>query len=144
MDIQDVIQAFVDGEPVDPVELERALADPDGRAYLIDLVVLRKLVKRSPIAASMAAAPVAGASVARAPRRTAGWLAAAAVVVAATAAGYFVGERSSDPREPAPHNATAPPATGDAASVDPAAPPPTPTVVIRFQPGVDWTERGGH
>ena len=25
-----------------------------------------------------------------------------------------------------------------------AAPAPAPTVVIRFQPGVDWTESGGH
>jgi len=145
-DIHDVIQAFVDGEPVDPVELEQALADPDGRAHLIDIVVLRKLVKRSPVAASMAVGPVAGAIAGAPPRRNARWLAAAAVVVGmASVGGYFVGERATISREVAPivPAALAPNAI-DAQDAAGTVPPPAPTVVIRFQPGVDWTERGGH
>jgi hypothetical protein len=133
-DIFDVIQAFADGEPVDPVELERALADADGRAHLIDIVVLRKLVKRSSVAV-----PVTAAEPVPAPRRSVRWLAAAAVVVTiASVGGYFIGERSSTSREPAGTVAA------DGAPADAPAPPPAPTLIITFQPGVDWTERGGH
>jgi hypothetical protein len=136
-DIYDVIQAFADGEPVDPVELEHALADPDGRAHLIDVVVLRKLVKRSSVAV-----PVAAAESSREPRRPLRWLAAAAAIVTiASVGGYFVGERFSMGRQVA-GTATADVAPADSTTA--AAPPPAPTLVITFKPGVDWTERGGH
>lgn len=60
MDNHDVISAFLDSEPFDAVELARALADPDGRELLIDLVAVRALVRDesggAPIVAT--AAPV--------------------------------------------------------------------------------------
>ena len=135
-DIYDVIQAFADGEPVDPVELDRALADPDGRAHLIDIVVLRKLVKRSSVAMPVAVADSAAQVSTRRPVR---WLAAAAVVVTIASVGaYFIGERSSASRQVAGTSTT------DVADQAAAPPPPAPTLVITFKPGVDWTERGGH
>jgi hypothetical protein len=134
-DLQEVIQAFVDGEPVDPVELDRALADPEGRAHLIDVVVLRKLVKRS-----SATVPPVVVDAAPPARRALRWLAAAAaVVIVASVGGYLIGQHASARLASDGTSASGPP------SVDaPAVPPPAPTVVIRFQPGVDWTERGGH
>lgn len=136
-DIYDVVQAFADGEPVDPVELDQALADPDGRAHLIDIVVLRKLLKRSIVAMPVVAADPAPAASARRPLR---WLAAAAVVVTIASVGsYFMGERSTTSRQVAGAGATDTTAAEAAAT-----PPPAPTLVITFKPGVDWTERGGH
>ena len=134
-DIFDVIQAFADGEAVDPVELESALADAGGRAHLIDIVVLRKLVKRSSVAA-----PVTASAPSSDPRRPLRWLAAAAAVVTIASVGsYFMGERSSTSRQAAATIAADAPVADAAAT-----PPPAPTVVITFKPGVDWTERGGH
>jgi hypothetical protein len=135
-DIYDVIQSFADGEPVDPVELEAALADPDGRAHLVDIAVLRKLVKGTTAVASM---PTGSGRTVRHPIR---WLAAAAMVVmSASVGGYFLGERASSGAGLASPtvvvDATTPTATPSAV------PPPAPTRVITFQPGVDWTERGG-
>ena len=155
MDIQDVIQAFADGEPVDPVELEQALADPEGRAHLIDIVVLRKLVRRSHVTGRRAdlqvRQPCAGpAGPAYVPRRLRAVAAAAVVAVVASAGGYFFGEHITTLRTPAAivtpvQSTTSEPAPPDAASSDAAATPaPAPTVVIRFRPGVDWTESGGH
>src|SRR6476620_11793529 len=100
MDIQDVIQAFADGEPVDPVELEQALADPEGRAHLIDIVVLRKPVRRSHVAAPV---PLAHADVSSGvtSRHTLRAVAAAAVVaLVASAGGYFFGEHITTLRTP--------------------------------------------
>jgi len=130
-DIDDVIEAFADGEPVDPAALDRALADPGGRAHLIDVIVLRKLVKRS-------SASVVTAGATRRPLRLVA--AAALIVLVAGTAGYLAGVRSPAPR-PAVAKTPAETALADA---PPPAPPPAPTVVIRFKPGVDWTERGGH
>jgi hypothetical protein len=133
-DIYDVIQAFADGEPVEPAELDAALADPEGRAHLIDIVVLRKLVKASTTVVSMPA----GARTVRHPLR---WLAAAAAVVLAASVGsYLIGARSTS--SPVQNTSTAATEPRQEAIV-PAVPAPAPTVVIRFQPGVDWTERGG-
>ena len=51
-EIHDCVSAFADGEPVDPEQLDRALADAEGRAYLIDLLVLRGLYgRRAPVTA---------------------------------------------------------------------------------------------
>jgi hypothetical protein len=125
----DVIQAFVDDEPVDPVELERALADPDGRAHLIDIVVLRNLARQS--------VPVMPALAARRPRR-AGWLPAAAAIALATGlGGYLAGGRAARPQPPATQDAAASAAVGGTTTA------PAPAYVIRLEPGVDWTERTG-
>ena len=41
----EVISVFLDDEPFDSDELVRALSDPAGRAFLIDLVALRGIVQ---------------------------------------------------------------------------------------------------
>jgi hypothetical protein len=82
----EVISAFLDEEPFDPQALENALSDPAGRALLIDLIALRRLVQpadRTP--AIRAANPV----------RVRPWrvAAAAAALVLAIGGGYLAGER---------------------------------------------------
>ncbi len=54
-DYQDVIAGFVDSEPVEAHALGDALARPEGRAYLIDLLVLRGLVSGANTTAGRAA-----------------------------------------------------------------------------------------
>jgi hypothetical protein len=82
----EVISALLDDEPFDPQELENALSDPTGRALLIDLIALRRIVQPTD------AAPGIGAAnpVRRRPWQVA---AAAAVLFLALAGGYLVGER---------------------------------------------------
>jgi hypothetical protein len=82
----EVISAFLDDEPFDPPELANALSDPTGRALLIDLIALRRIVQPTDaLPAIRAANPVR-----RRPWRVA---AAAAALLLALAGGYLVGER---------------------------------------------------
>jgi len=133
-DLHDLIEAFADGESVDPLGLERALADPDGRSHLIDVLVLRGFAIGP--GAMPAAAAIGGSR--GAARSMRWWSLAAAFVAMAAIGGYVLGSRNVT-RAPAPTSsstANAQPATTEA---------PDPTTVIRFQPGVDWTEiKGGH
>jgi hypothetical protein len=84
-DAHEVISAFLDDELFDPSELALALADPAGRALLIDLIALRHLVQ-----------PEAGISPHPVPRK---WrsplraVMAAAAVLVALVGGYVAGER---------------------------------------------------
>lgn len=107
-DKYEVLSAFLDGESVDPVELEEALTDTDGRALLIDLVALRQLVDEG-------SGPGRHDTAARrhAPRRMRA-LSAAAIVLASIL-GYAIGQIQE-------------PATGDA--------PPVPSRVVRVT--TDW------
>jgi hypothetical protein len=123
MDVQDVIQTFADGETVDPEALDRALADPEGRRHLIDILVLRGFMHTD---AAIPSAPVV--------RRPLRWLSiAAAIALVATLGGYLAGERTATNR------LAAPPAVVPAAPIDA----PEPTQVITFKPGVDWNEHKG-
>lgn len=109
----DAISAFLDNEPFDAPTLARALADPDGRALLIDLVALRQVVQ--PDDALVVPAPR---------RRVAGpivWVAAAASICLATFGGYQFGVRR------------------DAGSNTP----PQATVVIQASNWTDVTSEGG-
>jgi hypothetical protein len=87
-----VISAFMDDEPFDAAELAAALADPEGRTLLIDLVALRHIVQ--PDEASVS-------TIATFPSRWRPLIATAAMLVA-LAGGYFLGERRSvaEPSEP--------------------------------------------
>lgn len=78
-----VISAFLDDEPFDAAELAAALADPDGRTLLIDLVALRHIVQPDEPAASPA-----GTFRSR-------WrpLLATAAMLVALAGGYVLGDR---------------------------------------------------
>lgn len=125
-EIHACIAAFADGEPVDPERLDRALADAEGRAYLIDLLVLRGLYARR----DAVSAPDARARNARLR-----WLpVVAALVVVSVLGGYLAGRQTGDRAPAAPTG----PLTAQSEVTAPA-----PTQVIRLEPGVDWNERKG-
>ena len=94
----DVISDFLDDRPFDPEELAEALDDPRGRALLIDLIVLRRIVQPAD------AVPAASTMPSPRPRP---WrvVAAAAAVFLALTGGYLAGGRRA---EPAPLEAPAP------------------------------------
>lgn len=104
-DKYEVISAFLDGEAFEATSLGEALADPDGRALLIDLIALRHLVAESP-----EAVPV----VRQHGRKRLLFAVAAAAIVLASLLGYSLGERQG------------------ARSVDA---PPTPTRVVQTTTG---------
>src|SRR5580700_5558962 len=96
-DVLDVIEAFADGEPVEPIRLNEALADAQGRDHLIDILVLRGLVgshtaARPGISAAAAAGPTGGVSPSTPRLAWARWLpAAAAVALIGGITGYVAG-----------------------------------------------------
>ena len=83
----EVISAFIDHEPFDAQELADALADPAGRALLLDLVALRSLAQPEDVAAATVTSPVIRS-------RPLHFGFAAAAVLAALVGGYQWGERS--------------------------------------------------
>jgi hypothetical protein len=133
-DSHEVIAAFVDGERVDSGQLAEALAGPEGREHLIDLLALRELVDDDVVLAG-------GREIVR-KESLFSWpqlSIAAALIVTVTLGGYFAGVRQGELRAPANDAPIASPLV-----VNPL-PPPAPTQVIRLQSGVDWQERiGGH
>ena len=84
-----ILDAFVDGESVDPSALRQALADEAGRDYLIDAWLLRDLVQEELADDEVATPARTAARTATPPRRR--WLAAAAVAVLCLTGGYFAG-----------------------------------------------------
>ena len=136
----EVIDAFVDGERVDPTALKDALSAPAGRDYFVDLWALRDAMQqdRDVSADSRAPAVVARSSVQR-------WLVAAALVVC-VAGGFAAGTRSPWPARVAP----APIADAPAAPVAAAAPvrgvfpAPQPTRVIQLEFHPDASRSGGN
>jgi len=82
----DVISAFLDDQPFELDELADTLNDPAGRALLIDLIALRRIVQPTEAAPAMGAAG-------RPWRRPWQYAAAAAVLLVALGGGYLVGER---------------------------------------------------
>ena len=83
----EVISAFLDNEPFDATELVEALADPAGRALLIDLLALDHVVQPAPVAAP--------------PARIGRWRSlrvalAAAGLLLAVATGYVMGTQRAD------------------------------------------------
>jgi hypothetical protein len=125
-DIHSVIEAFADNEPVDPQLLRDALATAEGRDHLVDVLVLRSLVRENTgVASSVARWPPAG-----------GWwrlgrLSLAAGIAAVSLAGGYLAGRQSVP--PAPR--------GETAAVSQSAP--APTRVIKLQETADWIDRAG-
>jgi hypothetical protein len=115
--VPDVISAFLDNEPFDADELSAALADPAGRAALVDLIALRQLVHDD--AGTM---PVVHAR----PRRSWRLMAAGIALPIALVAGYGLGWRAAA--------AQAPDVAAEA--------PPAPTRVIT---NLEWTAgKGGN
>ena len=122
MTIESTIDAFVDGETVEPAALDAALAAAEGRAYLIDALAMRQLLSDRPAAV----APVRRRS------PVLSYVRAAVVVLGLVGLGYAAGARTP-PRQP-----LAVP-TSSAQSVAP----PEPTRVIELKAGVDWHESKG-
>ena len=135
IDHKDVLAAFLDDEPVEASALSAALADADAREHFIDLLVLRGLVGDA-AQPRLVAGDATRAHVAPAARRhTTAWLAAAAaLVIAGTAAGYLTGRSGLS---------AAPPIATPLAGVVATSSAPAPTHVIRLENGVNWNERSG-
>ena len=121
MNTESTIDAFLDGETVDPAALDAALAAPEGRAYIIDALAIRQLMSDAP-------APVAPVR-----RRPALLFSARAAVLALglVGLGYAVGARTT------PEAIVVP--TSSAENVAP----PEPTRVIELKTGVNWQESKG-
>lgn len=119
----EIVSVFIDGEPVDPDLLARALADPAGRTCLVDLLRLGALV----VEAETEAFGGAPSPVRKEPRV---WLfaAAAALVVGlgAFAAGMQVGYQTM-------------PTPTSARQEDP----PKPDRVIELREGIEWRNNVG-
>jgi hypothetical protein len=115
------LSAFVDGEPVEPMALAAALAEPGAREALVDFVLLRAALSDEPeppaafvekMRAQLRERP-RGMAIPRPLRLTA----AAAVLLLALLGALDL------------HRMIRPQGSEE---------PPTPTRVIRFEPGVDW------
>ncbi|HEX5214068.1 MAG TPA: hypothetical protein VFV98_01325 [Vicinamibacterales bacterium] len=136
----EVIDAFVDGERVDPAALKDALSEAAGRDYFVDLWALRDAMQQDPdvgVDPRVPASPSVSTS-----RR---WLVAAALV-ACVAGGYAAGTRSALPARVAPTptaSVPAPPVTA-AAPVRGVFPAPQPTRVIQLEFHPDSARSGGN
>ena len=119
-----VVEAFLDGEAVNPGKLRHALDEPGVKDHLVDLLVLREGVR--------AITPGSWSSSRAATGRGLRWLAAAAAVLVALIAGYYTGQRTV--------LASAPRGGETIVAVESAPAPPKPTQVIRLEPGVNWTD----
>lgn len=127
----EIIGAFIDGDRVDPAALKRALSDPAGRDYLVDLLALREIA--SDIVPFTSSAPPA-----RALSPLSGWATAAALLLC-IGGGFLIGERVNRASAPLASPAATSAARPGASSVRA----PEPTRVIRLEPGVNWTETPG-
>ena len=125
-DVHDVIEAFIDGEYVDPASLKEALSDETGRDLLVDLLVLRGLVAGQPAARPAGAEPPAHSRSSRLRL-----LVAAAGIAGLSVVGGYVAGSSRHTGEIARPGTTL------------AVPAPAPTHVIRLENGVDWNEKVG-
>ena len=115
----EVVAAFVDGERVDTLALKTALAQPEARDYLADLIALREVMAQ------------AGSTPAAAARPSRRWLiGAAAAVMLSLSGGYALGLRLGGT------------GTGDG-SVVANTPAPQPTRVIEVSPGASNVPQGG-
>lgn len=130
-DRYEVIAAFADGEPVAACELKSALADEDGRDYLIDVLALRGLVGDAKPGAVPFWSAAASGSVFPRRRHQLPAIAAAALVVVSVAAGYAAGSLADE--RPVATDVVMAPVTAA----------PAPTHVIRMENGVNWNERAG-
>jgi hypothetical protein len=118
-----VVEAFLDGEAVDPTKLRHALDEPGVRNHLVDLLVLREGIRTI--------TPGAWTAAHAAPRARVRWLAAAAAVLVALSAGYYTGQRTVA--------ASGPSGAETIVAVESPPAPPAPTTVIKLEPGVNWT-----
>ena len=130
----EILDAFVDGETVDPAALKLALADPAGRDYLIDAWLLRGMVQDE-IATDVPPVSSKGSS----PLRS--WLIAASIAGVSLVSGYYAGAKFAGVIVPAAP-ITAP--AGETISSAPAAGgAPAATRVIRLELDPNWSDGTG-
>jgi len=123
-----VIDAFLDGERVDPEALKDALREPGCRDHLVDLLVLREAVGAAvPVGINSIPAHHRG-------RSRLAWIATAAAIVVSVTAAYLAGQ----------HTADGPQRTTEAiVEIGGPQPAPAPTRIIPLKPGVNWTDSQG-
>lgn len=154
----EMISAAFDGESVDLGQLQAALATPEGRAAASEFLLLRATV-----AADKDMAPrVLTAGARDVPNVRATWqlflaprvpasIAASLILLASAGAlwaGMSLGSQNARAIPGSPASSVVSSPTSAAPGVRPAAtqprsdapPPPTPTRVLRFTPGLDWHE----
>jgi hypothetical protein len=131
----EILDAFVDGETVDPVALKQALSHAAGRDYFVDAWLIRRLVQDE--MASDAAPPSPHT---RAPMRS--WLIAATIAGVCLVGGYMAGARFTGVLVPRPGTPAAPAETTSAPAAQ-SFPVPPATRVIRLELDPNWKETGG-
>lgn len=123
----EVLAAWVDGESSDRDEVLTALASPEGRAYVFDLMSIRRMVSVTN--------PAGYTIPAHTPRRLPRMVTAAAAAALCIVSGYGIAQLANR------SSAIAPVVDSRETADEPAAP--QPTHVIRFETGVDWRETTG-
>ena len=119
----EIIDAFIDGERVDSEAIKRALANPEGRAYLVDAWLLREAMQEDQARTLTAAPPRA-----RSARPAQRWLIAAGIA-AGLIGGYATGRTTGRSTQlPA-----TPPTTTAVVQPSPAFPVPAATRVIQLE-----------
>ena len=134
----EVIDAFVDGERVDPAVLKEALSEAAGRDYFVDLWALRDAMQQD---RDVSADPRVPAFASWPTSRR--WLVAAALIVC-VAGGYAAGTRSTFSAPDAPAPIAAAPPVGAATPVRGVFPAPQPTRVIQLEFHPDSARSGGN
>jgi hypothetical protein len=132
----EVIDAFVDGERVDPAALKQALAEADGRDYFVDAWLLREGVHDDLRADAAAPAP---------PQRRPSprlWLLAVAASIVCLVAGFLAGQRIATRATAAIAGDARAAATPPAAAASFPIPAPTRAITVEFSP--DEASRGGN
>jgi hypothetical protein len=125
-----VIDAFVDGERVDPNALKAVLAESAGRDYFVDVWLMREAVHAEGAADAIPPLALAAVLPRREPRR---WMVpAAAAIAGALIGGYAVGYRTTG-------GVTSPAVPAQTPAITVSAPPPgafpmpPPTRVIQLE-----------
>jgi hypothetical protein len=139
----EAIDALIDGEVVDAEAIDRALADPAGRAYLVDAWLLRDAVQEE----MTADAPVPAAPP-RATSSSTSWVIAAAVAAVCLLGGFLLGSRIPDLFRDAPTETAERPVAPAVVEPSPSRAPssfpmPSPTRVIRLELDADWRDSSG-
>lgn len=130
----EILDAFVDGEAVDPAALKQALADAAARDYLVDAWLLRGLVQDEIASESAPTKPQAAAPVRH-------WLIAATAASVCLVGGYLAGARFPAAREPRPMPTA--PIEAVSAPAPQSFPVPPATRVIRLEMDPNWKEGAG-
>ena len=125
-----IVEAFLDGEAVEPALLRQALGDPAARDHFVDLLLIRRALS------SMDSVAIGGVHPSPRSGGLARWLTVAAAAIISVSIGYLAGQRVMA--------ATTAPSTVEAVVVVDSVPAvPEATRSITLKPGVNWTDSSG-